>query len=110
MKGTYLGEFEEIVLLTIASLGENAYGISIKDEIELRGNRKVSIGSLHSTITRLEEKGYIKSKLGGATQERGGRSKRFFSLTQSGKRALHKAKDLRDELWSLSLESLSIKK
>jgi len=107
MKGTQLGEFEELVLLTIAALKNEAYGISIKDEIEKRSNRKVSIGSLHSTISRLEEKGFLTSELGGSTKERGGRSKRFYSITHAGKLALQRVKDLRDELWQLSIETLT---
>ncbi len=75
---TYLGEFEEVVLLTIASLGDEAYGVSIQNDIESRCKRSISIGALHSTITRLEEKGFLKSRMGGATAERGGRSKRFY--------------------------------
>jgi PadR family transcriptional regulator, regulatory protein PadR len=107
MKG-YLGEFEELVLLTIATLGEDAYGVSIKEDIENRTDRSLSIGALHSTITRLEEKGFIKSWLGDPTQERGGRRKRFFELTHEGKVALHHMKDLRDELWKLSKTKLSL--
>lgn len=98
MKG-FIGEFEELVLLTIACLGEEAYGVAVKENIEWRADRKVSIGALHSTITRLEEKGFIKSWLGGATHERGGRRKRYFELTHSGKAALYSIKTLRDELW-----------
>ncbi|HOX84134.1 MAG TPA: helix-turn-helix transcriptional regulator [Chryseolinea sp.] len=109
MKG-YIGEFEELVLLTIASLGGEAYGVSIKEDIEKRADRGISIGALHSTITRLEEKGFIKSRLGDPTQERGGRAKRFFELTQAGKVALHHVKNLRDELWKLSKTSLSLSK
>jgi PadR family transcriptional regulator PadR len=109
MKG-YIGEFEELVLLTIASLHDEAYGVGIKEDIEKRTDRSISIGALHSTITRLEEKGYIKSWLGDPTQERGGRRKRFFELTQSGKEALHAMKGLRDELWSLSKTRLSLGK
>jgi PadR family transcriptional regulator PadR len=109
MKG-YIGEFEELVLLTIASLHDEAYGVAIKEDIEKRTDRSISIGALHSTITRLEEKGFIKSWLGDPTQERGGRRKRFFELTQSGKEALHAMKGLRDELWSLSKTRLSLGK
>ena len=109
MKG-YLGEFEELVLLTIASLGEEAYGVSVKEDIERRTDRSLSIGALHSTITRLEEKGFIKSWLGEPTQERGGRRKRFFELTRHGKTALHDMKALRDELWKLSKATLSLSK
>jgi DNA-binding PadR family transcriptional regulator len=112
MKG-YIGEFEELVLLTVAVLGESAYGVTIKDAIEERANRDISIGALHSTIARLEEKGFLKSYLGGATQERGGRRKRYFQLTHSGKSALHDIKNLRDDLWreskvNLSLQALGI--
>ena len=106
---TYLGELEELVLLTIATLGEEAYGVSIQQDLEIRCNRSISIGALHSTITRLEEKGLLKSWLGGATQERGGRSKRFYEITQAGKKAVAEAKSVRDELWSLSKVNLSVK-
>jgi PadR family transcriptional regulator, regulatory protein PadR len=103
----YIGEFEELVLLTIAALDENAYGVGIKEDIEQRTDRTISIGALHSTITRLEEKGFIKSHLGEPTQERGGRRKRFFQLTNQGKVALRNVKALRDELWDLSKVNLA---
>jgi PadR family transcriptional regulator, regulatory protein PadR len=106
----YLGELEELVLLTVASLGDNAYGVSIQLELEERCKRSLSIGALHSTITRLVEKGLLKSWLGGATAERGGRSKRFYEVTTSGKSALAKVKSLRDELWDLSKIKLSTSK
>jgi PadR family transcriptional regulator PadR len=109
MKG-YIGEFEELVLLTIASLGDEAYGVAIKEDIEKRTDRTISIGALHATITRLEEKGYLKSWLGEPTKERGGRRKRFFELTHQGKVALHHMKDLRDQLWKLSKAKLSLAK
>jgi PadR family transcriptional regulator, regulatory protein PadR len=105
----YLGEFEELVLLTIATLGNEAYGVSIQQDIEARCNRTISIGALHSTITRLEEKSFLKSWMGGATQERGGRSKRYYEITQAGKRAVTETKSLRDELWDLSKIKLSLK-
>jgi DNA-binding PadR family transcriptional regulator len=107
MKG-YLGEFEELVLLTIASMGDQGYGVAIKEDIENRSDRPISIGALHSTITRLEEKNFIKSWLGDPTQERGGRRKRFFELTHQGKVALHHVKDLRDELWKVSMATLAL--
>lgn len=103
----YIGEFEELVLLTVAALDENAYGVAIKEDIEQRTDRSISIGSLHSTITRLEEKGFIKSWLGDPTQERGGRRKRYFQLTNQGKVALRNVKALRDELWDLSKVNLA---
>lgn len=106
----YIGEFEELVLLTISSLGDEAYGVAIKEDIEKRCHRDISIGALHSTITRLEEKGYIKSWLGDPTQERGGRRKRFFELTRSGVNILHETKALRDELWKISKTKLALDK
>ncbi len=109
MKG-FLGEFEELVLLTIASLGEDAYGVAVQQDMEQRSNRSISIGALHSTITRLEEKGYLQSWLGEPTQERGGRRKRFFEVTHAGKVALHQMKDQRDELWKLSKAALALSK
>ncbi|AYB31836.1 PadR family transcriptional regulator [Chryseolinea soli] len=109
MKG-YIGEFEELVLITIASLGENAYGVAIKEDIEMRAGRDISLGALHSTITRLGEKKFIQSWLGEPTQERGGRRKRFFELTHQGKVALHDIKALRDELWKLSKATLTLAK
>jgi len=107
MKG-YIGEFEELVLLTVAVLGEDAYGVPIKQEIENRATRTISLGALHSTIARLEEKGFLKSYLGGATHERGGRRKRYFQLTQGGKAALRDIKNLRDELWKDSRINLEL--
>lgn len=86
MKGEYLGELEELVLLTIASMPEDPYGISIMNEILEQSGREVNIGALHSVLKRLESKGYLKSKLGGATAERGGRRKRYFIVTQAGKK------------------------
>lgn len=103
----YLGELEELVLLTVTALDENAYGVSIQQELEERCKRIISIGALHSTITRLEEKGLLKSWTGGATQERGGRAKRFYDITPSGKKALAETKSVRDELWDLSKVKLA---
>jgi len=100
MKGTYLGEFQEIVLLTILVLNENAYGITIQDEIGQRTGREVSRGALHTALTRLDEKGFISSAYGGATAERGGRRKRYYQVTNLGRTALEEAKSVRDELWS----------
>ena len=107
MKG-YIGEFEELVLLTVAVLGEDAYGVPIKQEIENRATRTISLGALHSTIARLEEKGFLKSYLGGATHERGGRRKRYFQLTPGGKAALRDIRNLRDELWKDSRINLEL--
>ncbi|MEO9870866.1 PadR family transcriptional regulator [Ekhidna sp.] len=108
MKG-YIGEFEELVLLTIANLAKDAYGVAILNDISERANRKLSIGALHSTLTRLEEKAYISSYLGEPTNERGGRRKRYFELTDSAITELNNMKALRDQLWSGSKINLSLK-
>ncbi|MEJ1241782.1 PadR family transcriptional regulator [Chryseolinea sp. T2] len=105
----YLGELEELVLLTVAVLGQEAYGVSIQREIEARSDRRITIGGLHSTITRLEEKGLLKSWVGGATAERGGRSKRYYDITPLGKKAVAETRSLRDELWTESGIKLAIK-
>jgi len=94
-----LGHFEEIVLLTVCVLYENAYGISIKDEIESRIGKRVSVGALQSALRRMEGKGYLESKEGEETNERGGRRKRYFTITTHGKNALKETKDLRMKLW-----------
>lgn len=107
MKG-YLGEFEELVLLTIAHLGKEAYGVALLRDINERASRNLSIGAMHSTLTRLEEKGYITSYLGEPTNERGGRRKRYFELTSQAIAGLNEMKALRDELWASSKVKLSL--
>lgn len=101
MKETNIGEFQEIVLLTILILDEHAYGLKIQKEITARLGRTISRGALHTALTRLEEKGFLESEYGGATSERGGRRKRFYKLTNSGKATLQQAKEMREEMWSL---------
>jgi PadR family transcriptional regulator, regulatory protein PadR len=101
MKGTNLGEFEELVLLTVGILNEEAYSIAIAKEIKKVTKRNVNFVVVHSALNRLEDKGYVDSKLGGATKERGGRSKRLFSISAAGKKALLRTKEQRDELWSM---------
>ncbi|WP_421870593.1 PadR family transcriptional regulator [Marinoscillum sp.] len=100
MKGTNIGEFEEIVLLTIASLMTEAYSVNIVDEIKSVTGRSTKLGVVHAVLNRLEDKGMIASDLGEPTKERGGRRKRFYSLTQAGKSALLRSKEQRDQLWS----------
>jgi DNA-binding PadR family transcriptional regulator len=99
MKRFQLGEFEEIVLLTVGVLHGHAYGVAIKDEIEKRLNREVTIGALQITLRRLESKGLLKSKPGESNDSRRGRPKLFFEITAFGKKALDHAKESRDELW-----------
>lgn len=100
MKGTNLGEFEELVLLTIATLVNDAYSVAICDELEKHSDRTVKLGVVHAVLNRLEEKGFVKSSLGEATQARDGKRKRFYTVTNAGKAALIKTKEIRDQLWS----------
>ncbi|MDN5213463.1 helix-turn-helix transcriptional regulator [Fulvivirgaceae bacterium BMA12] len=99
MKGTHLGEFEELVLLTVGILFDDAYGLAITDELEKRTGRRVIISSVHKSLVRLEEKGYLKSHMGGATKLRGGREKRLYLLTNAGINAVNEAKQLRNTMW-----------
>ncbi|MCB0656642.1 MAG: helix-turn-helix transcriptional regulator [Saprospiraceae bacterium] len=99
MSRYHLGEFEEIVLLTIGILYGNAYGIAILDEIEDRLKRKVSIGSLQTVLGRLEKKGYLTSELGESTPERGGKRKRYYTVTKYGQKVLIETRDQRQALW-----------
>ncbi|MDO1451727.1 PadR family transcriptional regulator [Rhodocytophaga aerolata] len=99
MKGTYLGEFEELVLLTVALLYDHAYGVALLEEIIERSGRSVSVGALHSALERLETKGFLRSRMGEATAERGGRRKRYFILTPIGEKALRDVRDLRESMW-----------
>jgi DNA-binding PadR family transcriptional regulator len=95
-----LGEFEEIVMLTVGVLYQNAYGVAIKKEIEARLSRKVSVGALQTALKRLEQKGYLKSYSGKGTEERAGRPKLFFEITAYGKKALIHARESRNALWN----------
>ena len=100
MKGTNLGEFEELVLLTIAALMSEAYSVGICDELSKNTGRNVRLGVVHSVLNRLEAKGLIKSHLGEATKVRGGKRKRFYSITSGGVEAMVKAREIRNQLWS----------
>lgn len=100
MKGTYLGELEELVLLTVGILYPEAYGVGVMDEIEKQTSRSLNISAVHAVLTRLEEKGFLKSKMSEPTDERGGRRKRIFLLTAAGKRALEEANEMRNQLFN----------
>jgi PadR family transcriptional regulator, regulatory protein PadR len=86
----YLGEFEHIVVLALLRLEDRAYGVTVRQEIEFRTKREVSIGAVYATLDRLESKGYVKSRRGDPTPERGGRSKRFFRVTAKGVTAVNR--------------------
>jgi DNA-binding PadR family transcriptional regulator len=89
-KRDYLGEFELIVMLAVLRLGDEAYGVTVRREIETRTGRDVSIGAVYATLDRLESKGCVRSELGDPTAERGGRSKRFFRVTGKGVSAVNR--------------------
>jgi len=100
MKGTQLGEFEELVLLTIALLYDDAYSVAVMEELSHRLERPMSLGAIHRTMQRLEEKKLVQSRFGDATAERGGRRKRLFTLTADGEQAVKEARRIRNELWA----------
>ena len=97
----YLGEFEELILTMVGVLQEDAYGAAIGDEIEQRLKREVNLSAVHVTLYRLEDKGLIRSKMGGATKERGGRRKRIYTITSAGLAMLRAIKESRLELWKM---------
>ena len=100
MKGTYLGEFEEIVLLAVGILKDQAYGVSIRQEIEDQTRRNVNIGAVHTALHRLEGKGYLDSQFGEAEEVRGGKRKRLFTLPPPGIKSLRDAQAIRKQMWS----------
>ena len=99
MKKTKLGEFEELVLLAVAALQKEAYGVEIKGELEVRLKTKLSVGSIQSALKRMEEKGFLTSEFGEATQKRGGKRKRIYSVTSLARRVLAEMKEVRAGLW-----------
>lgn len=100
MKETRLGEFEEVILLLVGILGEDAYAFKLAEEFESQTKRSVSIGAVHSTLSRLEDKGFLSSEMGQATAERGGRRKRIYSITAIGQRTLKESRDFKVSLWN----------
>ncbi len=94
-----LGEFEQAVLLAIAHLGDDAYGVTIRQEIESRTGRSVAIGALYTALDRLERKGYVTSEMSDPTPQRGGRAKRHFTLKAAGIGALKQSRDLLARMW-----------
>ena len=101
MKGSYLGEFEELVLLAVAIQHEEAYGYAIGQQIETQTGRSVSLSAVHSALHRLEKKEFLSSRLAGATTQRGGKRRRFFTMTGAGKAALQEARQVRQRMWTL---------
>lgn len=101
MKGTHLGEFEELVLLTTAVVDGNAYTVTIVNEIEQNTGRKLTLSTVHTALVRLEKKGFVTSYMGGTTKERGGRRRRLYKITAPGFTALNQAKETRTKMWDM---------
>ena len=101
MKREKIGELEELILLTVGVLYKEAYGVSVMNELQEQTGRKLNISAVHAVLKRLEDKGLLKSYMGGETNDRGGRRKRLFQLTLPGKRALDEAKDVRNRMHQL---------
>ena len=99
MARVHLGEFEELVLLIVAAQSGEAYGISVMDDLATEAGRKVNISAVHAALRRLEQKGFVKSEWSQATQARGGRRKRLFSITQKGEEALVQIREIRNRMW-----------
>ncbi|MCF0069563.1 PadR family transcriptional regulator [Dyadobacter sp. CY261] len=99
MKKTVLGELEELVLLVVAASADKVYGLPVLEQLQINTGRDFTISAVHTTLYRLEEKGFLSSSVGGATAERGGRRKRLFALTAAGGRALQEVQQMRNSLW-----------
>ncbi len=99
-RGDYLGEFELVVLLGLARLDDDAYGMTVFEEIERVTGRDLTIPAVYVTLSRLEKKGYVASRTGDATAARGGRAKKFYRITEAGETALRASQEMLDRLWS----------
>ena len=99
MKGDYLGAFEELVLLAVAGVGTDAYGITVQERVERDAGRTVSLGAVYAALDRLEEKKFVASWLGDTSAFRGGRRKRHFSITTTGHTALREMRRIRGRRW-----------
>ena len=111
MKRTGIGELEELVLLTVCVLNNDAYALDIKEELEGRTQRRINLSAIHTTLYRMEDKGLLNSKLGDSSQVRGGKKKRLFSVTSFGLKSLAEVQETRNSFWndipSLILKSLN---
>ncbi|MEO1052467.1 MAG: helix-turn-helix transcriptional regulator [Bacteroidota bacterium] len=101
MKNKGLGEFEELVLLAVCILEDNAYGISVKKEIEKHSGRSILLGAVHITLYRLQDKGLLESEMGGNSEKRGDRRKRLFKATPAGMNQLRSTQETRYKMWNL---------
>lgn len=100
-RGDHIGEFEELVLMAVAVLGEEAYGLGVRDFLAEQTGRKSALGAIHATLYRLQDKGLLKSGMEGATEERGGRRKRVFHVTSAGKAAVLETREARERIWDM---------
>jgi PadR family transcriptional regulator PadR len=101
MNNKGIGEFEELVLLAVCILDGQGYGISVKKEVEKHSGRSILLGAIHITLYRLQDKGLLKSELGGNTEKRGSRRKRLFKITRRGMEHLRASQDVRQKMWGL---------
>ncbi len=101
MKNKGLGEFEELVLLAVCILEGEAYGVSVKKEVEKHSGRSILLGAVHITLYRLQDKGFLRSEMGGNSEKRGDRRKRLFTITDMGMRQLKASQDVRSKMWKL---------
>ena len=99
MRRSDLGEFEELVLLSVAVLTPAAYSVVVAEELEQQTGRTITTGAVHAALQRLENKGFVNSRMGEPTAERGGRRKRLFTVTVAGSRMVHEVRDVRNRLW-----------
>ncbi|MEM9856452.1 MAG: helix-turn-helix transcriptional regulator [Bacteroidota bacterium] len=100
MKKSRLGEFQELILMTVIVLQEEAYGMEIQRDLEVRLNERLSVGAIQTALKRMEEKGFLTSEWGEATQKRGGKRKRIYQATPYAQRVLREMKDIRAQLWN----------
>ena len=99
-KTTYLGELEQMILLAVLRLGDDAYGVSVREELEARADREVTRGAAYITLERLATKGYLKTRMGDSSPVRGGKAKRYYELTDAGMEALRASGRALRNLWA----------
>src|SRR5258706_13389964 len=99
MKHPSLGEFEELVLLMVAALHDEAYGVSIQENLLEKLSKNINISAVHVALKRMEDKGFVKSRFGGITEDRGGRRKKYYIVTALGKRMLDEQHELRNSIY-----------
>lgn len=104
MKGSFLGEFEEMVLLAVWVLQEGGHANTVKHEVEKHAQRTINLSAIHSALYRMERKGFLLSELGEASKRRGGKRKRNFKVSAEGVKALNEARRIRESFWNIVFE------